>query len=239
MGQYDRTSMDGETVIVRTKKFLNHGERIFRVLDGEGDIRCVQGEWQPASDRSALTHTRTGPVDLYVSSDQYWKLDKAYRIAGGFGWWRKPRWVDGRLVWDDHWHGGALATKDMHEQARRQAMDYTNGDNGFADHGPDDPDAFRPKVIVPFHFYLGVVDLSNLRAEAMKSRGFKDIKSVRLHQRALNIKVNAHLSVDGIYGPMTKRATKKWELQNGWEQDGIPGILSETILQGALANVNA
>lgn len=233
MGQYALTTIDGETVTLRTKKYLDHCERIFRVLDGEGSIVVVQGENQPPSSNSALTHTKHGPVDLWVSSGQYWKLEKAHRCGGGWGWWRRP--TDS---WNDHYHGGALGTKGLHPQAVGQVQDYHAGLNGMASHSPDYKTAWRPNVIVLFHYNLGVVDLSNLIIEAKKTKGHKSLTSVKLHQRALNIKTGADLKIDGIYGPVTRRFTKRWELQNGWEQDGIPELRSETILQGALANVN-
>jgi hypothetical protein len=232
MSQYDKTTRDGETITYRTKKWLDHCELIFRVLGGKGDIQCVQGEWQPASDNSALTHTRNGPVDLYVTSGQYRLLEKAHRCGGGGGWDRLPT-----SAWREHFHGFAMGTRDMHEQARRQAQDYTLGLNGFSDHSADTSKAWRPPVILNFRYAIGWVDLDSLRVEATKSGKWRETWSVKQHQHALNAKTNAHLTVDGIYGEMTKAATKRWEGINGWERDGIPGILSETMLQGALNNV--
>lgn len=239
MGQYDRVIVSGDELVTRrTAKFRAHAQQIFHNLGGDGDFRCVQGSFSDGGN-SANTHNGGAATDEVIVTDQWWLAEMAFRCAGGFYWHRLPLWRDGKLVWGDHLHGGNFGERGMDPSLVAQKMDFIAKKNGLSGHAPDSPKAWRPFKIINFHYYLGNVNLPNLVVEARKTSGWKDIPSVRLHQRALNIKIDAELKVDGIYGPMTKSRTKRWEFLNDWETDGIPGIKSETILQGALANVYA
>jgi peptidoglycan hydrolase-like protein with peptidoglycan-binding domain len=42
-------------------------------------------------------------------------------------------------------------------------------------------------------------------------------------QALLNVKAEAGLDVDGIFGPKTEEATRKWQTDHGLDVDGIAG----------------
>ena len=47
--------------------------------------------------------------------------------------------------------------------------------------------------------------------------------SVRRYQKALNDKGGASLKTDGVWGPSTTSATKRWQKESGFRQTGVPG----------------
>lgn len=230
--RYDKTKVDGKTVTKNTAKFLAHAEQIYRVLGGKGSVQLVQGSFNGGGvAASAGTHDAGGAYDLWVSDGRFDLLEKACRLAGGAAWHRTPS----QGPWNDHVHGAVLGEDGRSWGLDKQVQDYYAGLNGLKGHAVDTH--WRPRVIVKFHYALYGVNLKNVAAESRKTKGWKKLPGVRRHQRALNIKTGAGLKIDGIYGPRTKEATKRWERQNGWKQDGIPGILSETILCAGLYQV--
>ena len=72
--------------------------------------------------------------------------------------------------------------------------------------------------------------LSTLTTQAAKKRGWEPKPSVRHLQRALNVKSGTHLLVDGVFGPKTKAAYARYEVQVGGNGDGVPGRHSVTLL---------
>lgn len=228
--RYDKVTVDGKTVTRNTKKFLEHAEAIYKVLGGNGGFTLVQGSFNGGGVKaSAGTHDGGGAYDI-VALD-FDLAQKALRLAGGAAWHRTPA----QGPWGHHVHGAVLGEAGRSWGLDKQVQDYYAHLSGLKGHAPDD--TWHPKVIVKFHYSLAGVSLKNVAAEARKTRGWKSIPGVKRHQRALNIKTGAGLKVDGIFGQRTKDATKRWERQNGWKQDGIPGALSETLLCAALYKV--
>lgn len=51
---------------------------------------------------------------------------------------------------------------------------------------------------------------------------------VRWLQMSLNTLINARLTVDGIYGPLTQNAVREFQRQHGLVEDGWAGIATES-----------
>ncbi|WP_026412329.1 peptidoglycan-binding domain-containing protein [Actinomadura oligospora] len=124
-------------VDARTQAMLAEAKRLLHrnlVLD--------QGSYNPGGDpTSAGTHDGGGVVDVNVkgmSAATRTRVAKALRQVGFAAWVRNPSQGD----WPWHIHAAAISDTDLSSPAQHQIGDYYLGENGLANHGPDD----GPKV---------------------------------------------------------------------------------------------
>lgn len=216
---YDHLSVEGETINRRTLAYYRQVQKIYGLLGGTGTIRLVQGSFSNGS-LSGGTHRGGGAMDLMLSietSSNYKKLEKASRMCMGAGFYRTP--ADG---FDPHCHIIVLGDKTMSDAAAKQVIDYHKGLNALASHLREPSTKWRPHVLFNMSYPLGVVDYSVVRAQAMRKSGWTSYTSVKRIQHALNIKIGTTLVFDGIFGPATKAAYKRFEA--GWNDyaDGVP-----------------
>ncbi|MFC4002958.1 peptidoglycan-binding domain-containing protein [Prauserella oleivorans] len=125
-----KTTMDGETVNMRTKEMVEAGEKRAGM-----DFTVTQGSYNPGGvGASGGTHDGGGAVDISVRGIDPETAVKALRQVGFAAWHRTPDQGD----WAAHIHAIAISDTDMSPQAQAQAGDYFLGRNGLADHGKDD-----------------------------------------------------------------------------------------------------
>lgn len=77
------------------------------------------------------------------------------------------------------------------------------------------------------------VSVTNIKNAARHPRRATNPVHTRRVQRALNAHLDAGLTVDGIYGPSTRAAARRWQLRQGFrgpDADGILGLRSLTAL---------
>lgn len=215
MKAYDRTTYDGHTVNYRTKAML------WQMADYLGyDLTVSQGSYSTSVGASAGTHDGGGAVDL-APADWENKV-KVGRMVGFSAWHRTA--IPG--LWNEHIHMIAIGDKEMSDAARKQVQDYFAHLDGLASH-QHDPE-WRPNQIVRFHYPLKVCDLGAVRQHI--DNGAKEPRgSVKLIQHALNLKSGTHLAVDGLYGPLTRSAYRRYEVQNDGDGDGLPGALTKKL----------
>lgn len=139
-----RTNVDAYTIA-----WIEHAEAIKREkwpnrAELHHPFEITQGSYQgDAGDPdSGDTHALGGPVDARWCGHVECLL--ALRLAGGFVWWRKELWRDGRRVWPDHFHGGPIGHPHMDPSAERQETAYVNRRNGLSNNGPDDGPRLDP-----------------------------------------------------------------------------------------------
>jgi hypothetical protein len=222
MYPYARTTLDGHTFDTKTKAAIEHA---WYLLGGETPI--YQGSYHSGYAKSGGTHDGGGAVDVDNGRFSWAEVEWAFRLAGFAAWHRTPDQGD----WTEHVHAILIGNTEMSDAARKQVQDYYGHLDGLAYHRYDDHK--RPHVIVPFQFPLGRVTLSNVVREARKTRGWVAAPGIRHIQRALNLKSGTHLVADGIYGPKTKAAYARWEVQQGGDGNGIPAPFALRLLGAA------
>lgn len=209
---YAHVTYDGHTVNVRTAAMLDQMSSFLGY-----PLTVLQGSYNPGGvGASGGTHDGGGAVDL-APYDWLSKVKVARQV--GFAAWHRTA-IPGE--WPEHVHMIAIGDLQMSDAAHAQVQDYYNHTDGLVDNAHDP--TWRPNVIVPFHYPLDEVNLTNtvIQAKAAKPISIPSVKHV---QKALNIKTGTHLTVDGVFGPQTHRAYTHYEAQNGGNGDGIPGKL--------------
>lgn len=187
------------------------------------DLTIVQGSYNAGGvSASAGTHDGGGAVDL-APADHVRKIRVAREI--GFAIWYRPT-IPG--LWNAHIHGILIGNTRASSGALNQVSAYRNGRNGLADNGPDNF-GWRPSPIPSYKFVpdkLFGVTLHGLRVDflnALAGRTNKARRRGRIVQRLLNKKAGANLAVDGVIGPVTVEAWRKWERKIGTEgRHGVP-----------------
>lgn len=232
---YQRVVFEGITLNRRTVAFVQQVRQVYADLGGTGKIHLIQGSYNKGGvAASAGTHDGGGAYDARpeVEITHNWQtLQKANRLCGGASWERQA--IPG--VWEHHVHTIVIGDKEMSPAALKQVQDYHAHLDGMADHAHDG--TWRPTVIPTMLYPLPTVDLSNVTAEAKKTKGHQPLAGVRRIQQALNLKTGTHLTVDGIFGPTTKSAYARYEKQNGGDGNGIPGRFALMLLGAARFNV--
>lgn len=206
------------------------------------ELSVMQGSYNGhAVGASAGTHAGGGAVDL-APTDAHAKVRVGREV--GFAMWERPTLPD---VWNHHVHGILVGNAKVSWEAASQIAQYRNHTNGLANHGWDSE--WRPAVIKPFRFNKPVanpiaVDLSNLRvdfANAMHDNGgnvpHARVKRVQKRLAAKGIAC----AVDGVVGPQTLGAWKRWERMNG---DSTPNSMPDkgqltALLRGSIYYVVA
>lgn len=214
-----RTTVDNRTVNQRTKDMLDMWQ--FNALR---DLYVVQGSYNSGVGASAGTHDGGGAIDVSTygwgdAADKKWII-KQGRLAG-FAAWLRPT-LPG--VWNEHAHAVAIGDPELARGAANQVKSYYAGRNGLANNGPD-PD---PRVRITVWPNRQLKKISALTAyRQFKTKNPKARATVKRIQWVLNEKLGTDLYVDGVAGPATREAYKKWEKKiDAPVADGIPGRAS-------------
>lgn len=150
---YDRTTYDGKTVDWLTRAALEATAKRLGY-----DLTVVQGSYNTGGvSASAGTHDGGGAVDL---SPWDWQNKVRELRRTGFAAWHRPA-IPG--VWNEHIHAVLIGNRKLAPAARVQVDEYLRGENGLANHGPDDGP--RSYVNNRFRWRTGAKRIS--RAEAL------------------------------------------------------------------------
>jgi hypothetical protein len=240
-GPYDRIKVENGQILDRRGLALHkQAKTVFDVLGGRFHPVIVQGSFSTSIGASAGTHAGGGAKDTMLpdsASHAQWMLwQKAQRFCGIAAFDRPELWSNGKRVWGHHDHAIDIGDKLLSYDARKQITDYYAHKNALASHLRDT--SWHPSVIFTPRYPLWNIDLSNVRAEAKKTRGYVVRTGVKRFQYVLNIKIGANLKVDGIFGRSTKLAVSRWELNVGGDGDGIPGEFASVLLGAGFFHVN-
>lgn len=216
-----RTTMDGKTVNQRTYDMVKLWE--FNCLE---DLFVIQGSYNAGGvSASAGTHDGGGAVDITVKdlgslSAKRWRV-KQGRLAGFAAWYRPT--ISG--LWSEHIHAIAIGDPEMSSGARNQVSAYYDGRDGLASNLRDQDLRVSP---IPVYPKVPLKKVSLLTAYwQFKTSKPASRYAVRRIQWVLNERINAGLICDGVAGPKTRSAYKRWEARIGAPAaDGIPGKYS-------------
>ncbi len=215
----ERTYVDGKVVNKRTADMLALWQ--FNCLQ---DFYVVQGSYNAGGvAASGGTHDGGGALDLSVYGMTYaekMRMVKQGRLAGFMAYYRPT--LPG--VWNEHVHAGALGDPEASSGLKNQFSSYYNGRDALAGNGPD-PD---PRVKIRVYPNVEPKRVSLLTAyRQFKVKNPKKRMTVRRIQWVLNEKLGTNLICDGVAGPKTREAYKKWEKQiKSPDADGVPGRVS-------------
>lgn len=209
---YRRTTVDGKTVNVRTLQMLRRAQARL----GQ-DLAVMQGSYNAGGvGASAGTHDGGGAIDVAPTSDPD-RVVLALREVGFAAWHRLPS----QGPWPEHIHAIALDDVEASSGAKSQMKDYRERRNGLVGRAADDGPQLNPIPVWPVK--LKPVSLSRIQNQFKAAKPRKTLAVQRL-QHVLNYRDNAGLTEDGIPGPKTKAAYKKWEYNIGVkEPDTKPG----------------
>lgn len=212
-----RTYMDGKVVNIRTAEMIKRAEARLGY-----DLRIVQGSYNAGViAASAGTHDGGGAVDFSTSNIPNIKeAVRQLRLSGFAAWHRTPA----QGPWTDHIHAIAIGDDELSSGARFQVWEYYAGRNGLASRGADDGPRVDPIPV----WYISLKEVSVKRVvwqfKAEKKRKLLGVKRI---QRLLNYRLGTDLREDGIAGPKTVAAYKRWEERiDSPEPNGIPGAVS-------------
>jgi hypothetical protein len=137
----------------------------------------------------------------------------------GFAAWHRPA-ISG--LWPEHIHAIAIGDSEMSSGARQQVSAYYNRRNGLANNGPDNGPRLDPIPTWPMK--LPRISLSNA-AQQFRTEGTpRKVLAVKRIQSLLNRRLGTDLVVDGIAGPKTRAAYKRWEQKIGVDKpNSSPG----------------
>lgn len=219
---FTRLDFEGHELDRLTLAAYEHGADILGATPN-----MSQGSFTDAFGPSGGTHSGSGAFDLDPppAGHTFHEIQRAYRWGGCAAWHRPFNW-DGRGG-IEHVHVIVIGDAGVSIEALNQVHDYHAGLNGLANHGIDP--TWRPNPILAFHYPLATVELAHVAEQATAQR--KTVHAgVRHVQHCLNLKRHTALALDGIFGPKTRAAYKRWELQVGGDGDGIPGAFALKLL---------
>lgn len=214
-----RVVVNGKTLNQRTAdmvKFAN--DRL------NFDLTIVQGSYNRGGvAASAGTHDGGGAVDFSVRGLSQHQIADALitlRRVGFAAWHRLPS----QGPWGEHIHAIAIGDPELSSGAHNQVAQYAGGLNGLANHREDDGPRVHPIPTWPIPRSPISIGRLNYQYHAAKKRVVPAVKKV---QHLLNYRMDAGLKEDGIFGPKTQAAYKKWEQHvKAPEADGVPGPFS-------------
>jgi hypothetical protein len=204
MGGWDKTTVDGHTVNMRTAAMIDAAE----ARCGE-DFYIIQGSFNTSVGASAGTHAGGGAVDIDPSN---WQQRQHALRAVGFAAWHRPYIAN---LWGEHIHCIAIGDKTMSAAAHDQVIDYYNHRDGLAGGAYDG--SWRPSPIPIFNYEAhdvhsewskGDVYVPKLKKGMVKSDSVKRLQ----YRLGMHQEVNMpHLAIDGDYGDQTEHAAQKWQ----------------------------
>jgi len=131
-----------------------------------GTLRIPQGSYTTGVSASGGTHAGGGALDISVRDmttterdHVVWALRKT-----SFAAWYRP-YLAG--VWPAHIHAIAIGDRELSAAAAEQVVQYRNGQNGLANHGPDNGPS------VPITVYRQDVDMSYYGPERWDDKDFE------------------------------------------------------------------
>lgn len=199
-----RVTRDGKTLNKRTLNMLERAEaRLGHKL------QVVQGSYNAGGvSASAGTHDGGGAIDVSATSNPK-EVVRALREVGFAAWHRTAE----QGPWNEHIHAIAIGDNEMSSGAAAQVREYYAGYDGLAGTGRDDGPRLDPIPVWPIP--LGQLSVSRVRKQfqADKPRKMVGVKKV---QKLLNKRLGTDLTVDGVAGPATRAAYKRWD------KDGVP-----------------
>lgn len=211
-----RTTVDGKVVNVRTAQMLKRAQARLGM-----DLSVVQGSYNGGGvSASAGTHDGGGAVDLSVRGYSQETVDKVVRALRevGFAAWHRTA---SQGPWTDHIHAIAVGDDELSSGAKSQVNDYYNNRNGLAGHAQDDGPRITPIPVWPVK--LQPVSLARIKKQFAADKPRKVLAIKRL-QHVLNYRLGTDLKEDGVAGPKTKAAYKRWEQKIGVDNpDTKPG----------------
>lgn len=212
-----RTTVDGRTVNVRTAQMLKRAQARLGM-----DLTVIQGSYNAGGvSASAGTHDGGGAVDLSVRDYSYntiQRVVKALRDVGFAAWYR----TSSQGPWSPHVHAIAIGDDEMSSGARSQVDQYYNGTNGLAGRDRDDGPRVSPIPVWPVK--LQPVSLARIQNQ-FKAEKPRKVLAIRRLQHVLNYRLGTDLLEDGVAGPQTRAAYKRWEEKMGVkEPDKKPGL---------------
>jgi hypothetical protein len=217
----NRTNVDGQTLNQRTADMLKMWE--FNSLT---HYFVVQGSYNKGGvSQSAGTHDGGGALDISVTglgstTDKKWHV-KQGRLAGFAAYYRPT--ISG--LWNEHIHAIAIGDPEASSGAKSQMAEYRAGGDGLVGSRPDPDPRVSPIPVWPVRplkKISALVAYRQFRAKKPKSRS-----TVKRIQWVLNEKLGTNLPVDGVAGPLTRAAYKKWEKRiDAPSADGVPGKFS-------------
>lgn len=219
-----------EIVYFRGKKFDRMtAQALSRMEERLGyPLTIMQGSYSGGVGASAGTHDGGGAVDL-TAYDHVRKV-RVGREIGWAMWYRSPS----EGPWPAHVHGILIGNDRVSSGARQQVAAYKAGLNGLAS-SRSDTYGWRPNPIKAFAYQPDkrfAIDLHALRVDFLNVLDGKKNKPRwrgRVVQRLLNRKINAKLAVDGVIGPKTQEAWRRWERKIGVV--GNPGVPNRSALR--------
>jgi hypothetical protein len=204
------------------------------------ELSIAQGSYNHGVGASAGTHDGGGAVDL-APADAAHKV-RVGREVGFAMWERQP--IPG--LWPHHVHGILLGNQKVSPAAFRQTIAYRNRRDGLAGNRMDN--TYHPSPIRNYVYRTGpllptitrTIDLSNVRIDFFNAHDGVVSNSShprgRIIQKLLNKRNSAGLVVDGVIGPKTLAAWKRWERANG---DSTPNSIPDEAQLRALLRGSA
>jgi hypothetical protein len=206
-----RVVFRGRTVNTRTKAMLERAEKRLGY-----ELTIVQGSYNQGVSASAGTHDGGGVVDL-APYDYKRKVLVLRQV--GFAAWHRPALAG---VWPEHIHAVAIGDKELAWLAAQQVTQYKLRQNGLANHGPDNGPRLDPIPVWPIAYpFISPTRIKyQFTISASKRKSIGGVKAV---QKCLNWRLGGDdLVVDGVVGPKTKEAYKRWQKKIGNTPDGVP-----------------
>ena len=204
-----RTTVDGKVVNQRTADMLRRAE------DRLGySLYVVQGSYNAGGvAASAGTHDGGGAIDVSPTSNPN-EVVRALREVGFAAWHRLPS----QGPWNEHIHAIAIGDAELSSGARTQVSEYYAGQNGLANHAPDDGPRIKPIPVwpIPLHTLFSPIAIWQFKTKNPKAR-----RAVKKVQRALKGRGYYRAAVDGIAGPKTRNAFRRFQERRGYKPDGV------------------
>jgi len=212
-----KTTVDGKVLNERTADMLALWE--FNSLT---NYYVVQGSYNAGGvAASGGTHDGGGALDISVyglgdTTQKKWHV-KQGRLAGFMAYYRPT--LPG--VWNEHIHAGALGDPDASSGLQNQFAEYRNGGDALVGGAPDPDPKVHPIRVYPKVTHKKVNMVTVYRQFRVKNP--KKRTAVARVQWVLNEKTGSNLVCDGVAGPATREAYKKWERQiDAAKKDGLP-----------------
>lgn len=210
-----RVYRDGKVLNQRTLDMLERAEaRLGHKL------YVVQGSYNAGGvSQSAGTHDGGGAVDLNPTSHPH-EVVRELRAVGFAAWYR----TSAQGPWNPHIHAIAIRDAELSSGAKNQVSAYYSGRNGLANNAPDDGPRLNPIPVWPVK--MGTIFYPQAKWQ-FKTKKPKNKKAVKYVQKMLNTRLGTNLKVDGVAGPVTRNAYKRWEANMGAKsKDGVPDLES-------------